>query len=828
MHKDNIDSDSMQGRFTWTWTWLESLRGDLSYSIRALARTPFFAAIAILVMALGIGANVALFTIVRSVLVKPLPFPDAGQLIRLYERTPDDQYQWNDCAPGVFAEWKRLNQSFVDLALWGDAGYNLSGAGEQLPESVRAATFSWNLLPTLGVQPALGRNFLADEDRPSANPTVLLSWGLWKRRYGGNPSIVNQSILLDGKSYAVIGVMPAWFSYPDATIQLWTPTFYRNSAQEMKSLDLHEFRVIGRLKPGVTLTQAVTELSLITWRLHEQHRNLIFVSKGASGRSLLDSLVGNVRTQLYALLAATGCMLLIACLNVSNLLVARAANRNKEVAIRMALGGSRLRLLRQHLMESLLLSGAAGVAGFPLAYYTLFWVVNARHDMARVEAIQMEGTAVVFTLGLILICAAFAGLISFVSVHRNQVLSSLQEASRGNSIGNGRARLRGLLLSLEIGLTVVLLIGAGLMFKSFSNLRSTNLGCITQNVIKMDLNLPQARYNQSAQRAEFFDSLLARVRALHGVHAAGLVSPVVPGDGYGGDSGFVVVEHPNPPAGQRLDAIHRWVDPGYFAAIGIPLLRGSTFDDNQRPGHATEVIISESFSRQIFPGEDPVGKYLRTLGDRLYEIIGIVGDTRFSVGEPPQPMMYFALDANSEMNEAALMVRSDQDVNALALPVQRIVAQLDRDLPVADVLTMNQVVGRNTMDASFDATLLIVFAGLSLLLAAVGLFGVLSYVVTQRTGEIGIRIALGAQREQVLLKILIDGLRPAILGLFLGLLTSAAAVRLIRSILYETAPLDPVVFAGVAGTLLGVAVIACVLPAWRASRLDPVLALRTS
>jgi putative ABC transport system permease protein len=448
--------------------------------------------------------------------------------------------------------------------------------------------------------------------------------------------------------------------------------------------------------------------------------------------------------------------------------------------------------------------------------------------MARVEAIQMEGTAVVFTLGLILICAAFAGLISFVSVHRNQVLSSLQEASRGNSIGNGRARLRGLLLSLEIGLTVVLLIGAGLMFKSFSNLRSTNLGCITQNVIKMDLNLPQARYNQSAQRAEFFDSLLARVRALHGVHAAGLVSPVVPGDGYGGDSGFVVVEHPNPPAGQRLDAIHRWVDPGYFAAIGIPLLRGSTFDDNQRPGHATEVIISESFSRQIFPGEDPVGKYLRTLGDRLYEIIGIVGDTRFSVGEPPQPMMYFALDANSEMNEAALMVRSDQDVNALALPVQRIVAQLDRDLPVADVLTMNQVVGRNTMDASFDATLLIVFAGLSLLLAAVGLFGVLSYVVTQRTGEIGIRIALGAQREQVLLKILIDGLRPAILGLFLGLLTSAAAVRLIRSILYETAPLDPVVFAGVAGTLLGVAVIACVLPAWRASRLDPVLALRTS
>ncbi len=827
MLENNVHSDSSQGRSPWTSTWLESLLRDLRYSIRALARTPLFAAIAILVMALGIGANVALFTIVRSVLIKPLPFPDADRLIRLYERTPDDQYQWNDCAPGVFAEWQRLNQSFTGLALWSDARYNLSGAAQQLPESVRAATFSWNMLPVLGVQPALGRNFLPSEDSPSANPTVLLSWGLWKRRYGGDPSIVNQSILLDGKSYTVIGVMPAWFSYPDSAIQLWTPTYYNKSAQEMKSLDLHEFRVIGRLNPGVTLNQAVTELSLITWRLHEQHRDLIFVSKGANGRSLLDSLVGTVRTQLYALLAATGCMLLIACLNVSNLLVARAANRNKELAIRMALGGSRLRLLRQHLMESLLLSGAAGAVGLPLAYCTLLWVMNARHDMARAEAIQMEGTAVAFTLALILVCAAFAGLISSVSVHRNQVLSSLQEASRANTGGNSRARLRGLLLSLEIGLTVVLLIAAGLMFKSFSKLRSTNLGCITQNVIKFDLELPQARYNQPAQRAIFFDSLLARVRGLRGVHAAGLVSPVVPGEGYGGDSGFVVIEHPRPPAGQRLDAIHRWVDPGYFAAIGIPVLRGNTFDDNQRPGHATEVIISESFSRQIFPGEDPVGKYLRTLGDRQYQIVGVVGDTRFSVADLPQPMMYFALDADSEMHGAALMVRSDQDVTALALPIQRIVAQLDRDLPVSDVLTMDQVVHRNTMDASFDATLLFVFAGLSLLLAAVGLFGVLSYVVAQRTGEIGIRIALGAQREQVLRKILVDGLRPALLGLFLGLLASAAVVRLISSILYETAPLDPVVFAVVAATLLLVAAIACMLPAWRASRLDPVQALRT-
>jgi predicted permease len=824
MHKHDDLSAFTENRLMWSW--FESLLRDLCYSVRTLARTPVFAAIVILVMALGIGANVALFIIVRSVLIKTLPFADPNRLVRLYERSPDDKFPWNDGAAGVFAEWKQLNKSFTDISLCGYAGYNLSGAGQRLPESVRAATFSWNMLPTLGVHPALGRNFSPDEDRPSANPTVLLSWGLWKRRFRGNPRIVNQDILLDGRPYTVIGVMPVWFSYPDAAIQLWTPVFYKESASEMRSLDLHDFRVIGRLKPGLTLTQAVTELSLITRRLHDQHRDLVFMSKAANGRPLLDSIVGDVKTPLYALLAATGCVLLIACLNVANLLVARAAVRNKELAIRMALGGSRLRLLRQHLMESLLLSGAGGAAGFLLAYCVLKWVVSVRHDMARVEAIQMDGIAVVFTLGLIVLCATFAGLISSFSVHSDKVLSSLQEASRANSTGKGHTRLRAALLSLEVGLTVVLLIAAGLMFKSFSKLRSTSIGCITQNVLKMDLDLPEARYSLPTQRANLFDSLLARVRSLHGVLAAGLVFPVVPGDGYGGDSGFVVVEHPKPPPGQRLDAIHRWVDPGYFAAIGIPFLRGRTFDDNQRPGHATEVIVSESFSRQMFPGEDPIGKHLRTLGASPYEIVGIVGDTRSSVGDPVEPMMYFALDADSEMNGAALVVRSGQDVTTFALPIERIVAQLDRDLPVSDVLTMDQVLHRNTMDASFDVTLLLVFAAFSLLLAAVGLFAVLSYIVAQRTGEIGIRMALGAQREQILCAILIDGLRPALHGLFLGLLGSAAVVRLIGSMLYETSPLDPNVFIAVAGTLLLVAAIACVLPAWRASRLNPMQVLR--
>lgn len=816
-----------QTRTTWSWNWFESLLRDVYLSARTLARTPGFAAIAILVMGLGIGSNVALFTIVRSVLLKPLPYKDPGSLVRLYESSADGNFPFNNSAGGVFAEWRKQSRSFADLALSGEVSYNLSGAGEQLPESVRAATFSSNLLPMLGVRPALGRSFTADEDQPSANPTVLLSWGLWKRRFGGNPSILNQTILLDAKTYTVIGVMPSWFAFPQPSVQLWTPIYYNETPQMIQMLDDHEYWAIGRLRPGVTEAQAEAELSLITHRLRDQHPDLAFLSIGAKVRPLLVALVGDLRTPLYVLLAATGCVLLIACLNVANLLVARAAARRKDQAIRIALGGSRMRLLHQHLMESFLLTAAGGALGSLLAVGVLHWFVSTRQDMARSESIGVDGFVVAFTLGLVVLCAAFAGLISSLSAKSDQVLTSLQESSRAHSAGLIRVRLRAVLLTLEVGLTVVLLIGAGLLLTSYDKLRATDLGCITENVLKMDLTLPQARYKQPPQVVNFFETLLTHVRNYGGVAAAGLVFPVVPGDGHRGDNGFAIAEHPPLPLGKMQDALHRWVDPGYFAAIGIPILRGHTLDDNQQPGHATEVIISKTFERQFFPHEDPIGKHLITWGKRRLTIVGVVGDTSTGAGDQIRPAMYFPLFAAEDINGAALVVRSERDVTVFSLPVQRIVAQLDRDLPVSDVLTMDQVMGRNTMDASFDATLLVVFAALSLLLAAVGLFGVLSYIVTQRTSEIGIRIALGAGREQVLRLVLADGLRPALFGLVFGLLASAGTVHLIESMLYDTEPLDPTIFAAVAAVLLLVAALACLLPAWRASRLDPMQALRT-
>ncbi len=815
-----------QARENWSWNSVEMVLQNIRIGIRTLARTPGFAFLSILVIAIGIGANVALFTVVRSVLLKPLPFKDPTRLIRLYEYSSDDKFPFNVVAGGIFGEWKKLSHSFSDLAiLSGDEGeYNMSGANGQLPERVRAVECSWDLFPTLGVEPALGRSFTAEDDQPSANATVVLSWGLWKRRFGSDPTILNQTIHLNAKPYTAIGVMPPWFAYPEQTVQLWTPLYHEESAEQMQALDSHSFVAVGRLKPGVTENQAVTELSLITRRLHDEHLDNPFVSKAANIRLLLEDIIGDIKGPLYMLLAATGCVLLIACLNVANLLVARAAVRRRELAIRTALGSSRLRLLGEQLMESFILSAAGGALGLVLAYAVIQWLVSTRQDMSRAEAIHIDSSVVVFTLGLIFLCAVFAGLISSVSASGDQILSSLQESSRYHSGGHARANLRKLLLSAEVGLTVVLLITAGLLLKSYERLRSSNLGCITNNVLTMRFSLPEAQYTQPAQRVNFFETLLERVRNLPGVQAAGFVT-AVPGQGYIGDNGFAIAEHPPLPSGQSQYAIFRWADPGYFAALGIPVLGGETFDAGQRLDRAMKVIVSDSFVRRYFPGEDPLGKHLLTHGNKSYEIIGVVGDTRFLIAQPAQPIMYFPLYAGSENNET-LAVRSTGDVSQFALPIQKIVQQLDRDLPVSDILTMNQLIGKSTVDASFDAKILLAFAVLSLGLAAVGLFGVVSYMVAQRTTEIGIRIALGARRESVLSLVLLDGLRPAFVGLALGIIASIVAAQLIRSMLYGIRPLDPIVFLFVIAILLSVSSAACVIPAWRASRLDPMVALR--
>jgi len=819
-----------QTRSTWTGAWLDSLVRDFRYVSRTLIHAPGFTLIAVFIIALGIGANVALFTLVHRVLLNPLPYPASDQLVSIYEHeSGGSTHAYMPVAAGSFSEWQRASRGVADMAMVSPfQGYSVSAEGGKLPEKIEAAMCSWNFFSVLGVDPALGRSFGPADDSPNAEASVILSGPFWQRRYAGDPSVIGRKIWLDAKPYTVIGVLPESFVYSGAfggnTVQVWTPIAHEFPPPVMTTFQDHEAIGIARLYPGTTLQALVSRLQGVQKQIKAGHPEPA-VHDSVIGHSLLDDAVQDYKTPLYALLAATGCVLLIASMNVASLLVARIASRRKELAIRVALGGGWLRIMRERIFESLLLSIAGGATGLFLAYAALQWLVKTRHDMNRIEAIHIGGSELGFTILAVFVTALFAGLISAFSSKFKDVLGGLQDSSRGSS-SRARAGLRRTLLVLEVSLTVVLLVGAGLLLKSYQRLRSTDVGVPVDNVLTLHVGLPGARYKTTVQRVAFFENVLSQVRALPGVQSAGLVS-AAPGQGYGGDDLVTVVEHPPLPKGTGLDLQIRGADPGYFAAIHLPLIRGRVFTSDERLDRANVVVISQKAVEMCFPGEDPIGKHIKIGSDgRVGEVIGVVGDTRWNITEPPMPQMYWPVFGNDWAN-VAIIVRSPANVSAFAMPIQKIIGSLDPDLPVSGVGTLRESIAKSTIDSQFDSLLVLAFAVIALVLAAAGLYGVLTYLVTQRTSEIGIRIALGARREQLLRTILFDGIRPALLGLIVGLAGSAAAVRLIRSMLYQTEPLDPAVFASVAVLLLAVATLACILPAWRASRLDPIQALRT-
>ena len=812
---------------------VEALGRDVAYGVRTLRKNPGFAIVSILVIAIGIGANAALFTVVRSVLLRPLPFADPDRLVMMYGHNPDDPDSRNVVAAGDFYEWQKASQGLEQMAIWRWSGYNLSGEKNELPEMVSAAYGSWNIFATLGVQPILGRSFTAEDDRSGANRTVILDWSLFKRRFNSDPAIVGKAIKLNGEPYTVIGVLPKWFTYPDPVVLLWVPYRLEENPQNIESHFNHMGHVVARLRPGVSIEQATEEASGVQHQLFLRYNNAGPVAKAVSSQQLVNEIVGEVKKPLYVLMGAVGCLLLIACLNLSNLLVARAAARRKEIAIRTALGSSRARLCREQLTESLLICVAGGAVGLVLAVWATRWLTTRWVAMPRAEAVHPDGVVVAFAVGITLVTGIFSGLLPAISATSSSVLSALQDASRAIDGSLARATLRKTLLTAEIALTVVLLVCAGLLFKSFLRLRSVELGCRTDNVLTMKFFLRRPKYAQPEQIIAFHTGLLEKVRALPGVEAAGLTN-VVPGDGYYGDTGIKFPEHPPLPPDVHQQAMYRTADPSYFSAMGIPLIRGRVFTEDERSmTNDKYIVINQQFARKYFPNEDPIGKHVCVSwesdpGD-AYEVIGIVGDTLYALDRPAKPMMWFPILSGNpvESVDVALVVHSrGGDVTSLALPIQKLIAQMDPDLPVSRVLTMEQIVGESTANSSFSATLVLAFASLSLLLAAVGLYGVLSYLVTQRTTEIGIRIALGARRGHLLQLVMLDGLRPALIGLVLGIAGSVAATQLIRSVLYATRPLDAVVFVSVIATLLLVAAIACLIPAWRAARVDPIQALR--
>ena len=825
-----------QAREHWSWNWLEKSGRDLRYGIRTLARAPGFTLMAILVMALGIGATVSLFTIVRGVLLRPLPFAHPENLVMVYEHwrhTPAGSDGFNVVAPADFRDWRQQTHGFQDMAAWRTYGFNLTGEHAELPEVVQAAGGSWNLLSVLGVQPALGRFFTADEDRAGGNTVVVLTWSLYQRRFHGDPAVLGTQIRLDTKPYIVVGVLPKWFTYPDAQTQLWVPYAATFEPGQMEQHDNHQSLVVARLKPGVSAATATKEVSALQYRIHMQNLSSP-VAEGTVWRPMIDDVVQDVKTPLIVLLCAVGCMLLIACLNVSNLLVARGAARRKEVAIRGALGGSRLTLICEQMTESFLICIAGGTLGLLLSLAATRWLAGHWRDLPRADAIHVDGTVFAASIALVFLTALLAGLLPAVSSTGKGVFTALQDASRSVSGGTSRAALRKTLLTAEIALTVILLVAAGLLFKSFLHLRTSNLGCATDQVLTIKYGLPEKQYDKPEQIVAFHESLLQRVRRLPGVQAAALVS-TPPGGGYEGDDVFTIPERPSASFQLQYDAMYRTIDPGYFSAMQIPLLRGRFFTGQERLNRAQYVIVSKQFADQFFPGDDPLGKHINVAWasgpggkSEPYEIVGVVGDTLWDVTKPVKATMYFPILSGipTQTGSATLVVRTAGDPLALSIPVQKQVAALDPALPVYDVLTMQQIVGKSTSSQSFSATLVLAFAVLSLLLAAVGLYGVLSYLVMQRVKEIGIRIALGAQRSQVLRLVLLDGLQPVFIGLILGVGGGAAAGVLIRSILYGTRPLDPAVFAAMVVSLLLTAIVACVVPAIRASRIEPSSALR--
>ena len=809
--------------------WLEVFGRDLRYATRTLLRTPGFSAVAMLVMAIGIGASVSLFTVIHSVLLRPLPFPHADRLAAIYSQ--DAVSSHNTVAPGDFYDWQNASHGYEQMAIWRWTGFNMSASDGQLPEFLNAGTCSWKFFSTLGVSAVLGRSFTPTDDNPGAARTAILSWSLFERRFNHNPAILGNAVRLNGQLYTIVGVLPEWFRYPNPKIQLWVPWQIEVPREILWSHYDHIGYVVGRLKEGVRSTAAIQEVSAAQHQIYLRFNGSGPVKQGAIATPLLEDMVGVVKTPLYVLLAAVVCLLFIASLNLSNLLVARSAARRREMAIRTALGSSRLCLIRQQLTESLLICLGGGVVGLLFANAGTRWLTTHWEGLPRAYSVHLDSMAVAFALGITATAGVLAGLLPAISASGGSVLSALQENSRGIGGSASRTSMRKALLTGEVALTVVLLVAAGLLFRSFLRLRGVDLGCTTKNVLTMNYFLRGDKYSKPEQIVNFDTQLLDRVRDLPGVEAAGITN-VVPGDGYYGDHEFWIPGHPPQPPGEHHFAAYRTADPDYFTTLQIPLVRGRFFFENERLEHDKYIIVNQEFVRQSFPAEDPLGKHLRvewrTQQGENYEIIGVVGDTSYQIGLSPRPMMWFPILAGIPRNSAdsVLVVRSTKDVMSLATPIQKVIASFDPDLPVKNILTMEHIVNEPTVNSSFTATLVLSFAGSSLLLAAVGLYGVLSYLVTQRTQEIGIRMALGAERERVLRLMLLDGLRPALIGLALGIGASVAVTRLIRSVLYGTSPLDPTVFVLVIVTLLLSSTAACLVPAWRAARINPMDALR--
>ena len=797
---------------------MDSLIKDIRYGFRSLWKRPGFTAIALIALALGIGANTAIFSLVNAVVLRPLPFPEPDRLVWVWGNIRNGGNRAS-VSPLDFLDYREQNKTLENLAATMQVPVNVTGNGD--PERLNAAAVTGNFFQTFGVTPVLGRGFTLENEKTGQDQVTVLSHDFWQRRFGGDPGIINRTIVLNGKATQVLGVMGRDVSLPQAA-ELWVPLTFDDP--EMKMRKAHFLRPIGRMKPGVTLTQAQADLDLIAAQLEKQYPDS---NSGWNTRlvSLREQLLGGSRTFVLILFGAVGLVLLIACANVANLLLVRAASRQKEIALRTALGASRPRIMRQMITESVLLAIMGGALGALLARFGVDLLVSfSQNTLPPTVTVGVDGTVLLFTFLISLATGLLFGLApAFRTVNVN-LIESLKEGVRGAGESGVRNRTRNVLVVFESAIAVMLLIGAGLLVRSLIALQNVDPGFDANNVLTMRVALARNKYDTPEKTANFLTELQTRVGSLPGVETVGVISEL-PLSGQLNDLPFTVEGRPPVTIDQAFGADFRRVNQNYFSALRIPFLRGRNFTEQELRQEEKPIIVSQQLVDQVFPNEDPLGKRLiSAIGETRHEIIGVVGDIRHnSLGSPPVPTMYFPTIETPFTN---LAIRTKSEPLSIAAGVRKEIQAIDPDQPIAAVKPMTSWVEQSVAAQRYSTMLLGLFALLAVVLAATGIYGVMPYTVAQRTHEIGVRMALGARQHDVLKLVVRQGMILALTGVALGLLGAFALTRVMSTLLFQVTPKDPVTFIVVAALLIAVAFVACIVPALRATKVDPLVALR--
>jgi putative ABC transport system permease protein len=817
---------------------LEMLWQDVRFGLRMLFRSFGFTSVAVLALALGIGANSAIFSLVNAALLRPLPFSDPERLVMVWGNFQRLNMTRLGVSAPEFVDYKNQSDVFAEVAAFQTATFNLTGMDE--PERIGGARVSASLFPLLGVAPLLGRTLPAEEDMAGRGRAAVLSHRLWQRRFGSDPALIGKSVTLDGENYTVVGVMPQSFQFPfgesfsTGRADVWVPVAF--SQEALSNRDHYFFRMIARLKPGVTLAQARSAMSTIGSRFEQQYPRTYRGPNGEDGgwqvtvTTLQDEVVGDSRLLLLVLLGVVGLVLLIACANITSMLLARATTRRREIAIRTALGASRIRLIRQFLTESIMLSLLGGAVGLLLASWILSPLFRmSPREIPRLDEVGLDGRVLGFTLVISVLTGLLFGLVPALQSSRTDLSEALKEGSKSTTAGHGQRRLRSLLVVCEIALALVLLIGAGLMIKSFGRLLGVDPGFDPENVLTMQVSLPPSGYADPKAKLSFYAQLLERVKSLPGIESASITSALpLSGPTFGGP--FSIEGRPLDLSGKPPHADVRTTAPGYFHVLKTPLIRGRDFGAEDTDNSVPVVIINETFARNFFANGDAIGQRIKIGAPgspRPWMLItGIAKDVKSGgLDAEVMPEMYMPYSQNAGP-AMTLLIRTHVDPSKTIRAVRREVLSIDKDQPVYNISTMEQLLNSSIAQRRLSMMMLGAFALLALLLAISGIFGVMAYSVAQRTHEIGIRMALGAQKKDVLRLIMGHGMRLTLSGIFVGLVGAFLLTRVMSSLLYSVSSTDPLTFAVVSVLLASVALLACYIPAYRAMKVDPTIALR--